>query len=351
MKARGAVIVFCALWFLCGCGGRTKRTARPAETIEFFALNTRVSLSAYGDNAAEALQAARQVIEQCEEKWSVTNTRSELYAINHGGGIRRTISGETARLIAYALDMARKTDGVFDPTVYPVVRAWGFTTDEYGVPSDERMSSVLPLVGYEKILLDGNDITVPDGMQLDLGAVAKGYIGDLVIDCLRGYGIESAIVNLGGNVQLIGRKDDGTDWNIGVRSPFGDGAFASVRLDGQAIITSGGYQRNFTGEDGNVYHHIMNPRTGRPADSGLASVSIIAADGKYCDALSTAFFVMGAEKAIAFWRGQGGFDMILVTDGREVIITETIADRFALTEASDEWKVTVIQSDGGKNND
>ncbi|MDE7390878.1 MAG: FAD:protein FMN transferase, partial [Treponemataceae bacterium] len=253
-----SAIVFCATVFLCGCGGRTKSAAKPPETISFFALDTHVSLSAHGDKAAEAVQAARQLIERCEEKWSVTDSRSELYAVNHGGGIRRTVSDETARLIAYALGMARETDGALDPTVYPVLLAWGFTTGKYAVPSDERIRALLPFVGFEKILLDGNDITVPDGMQLDLGAVAKGYIGDLVVDCLRGYSIESAIVNLGGNVQLIGRKDDGSDWNIGIRSPFGDGAFASVRLDGQAIVTSGGYQRNFTDADGNVYHHIMN---------------------------------------------------------------------------------------------
>ena len=336
-------ILFCALFFVCGCSGRTEQEVKPMESISFFALNTYVSLSASGDNAAEALQSARQVIDRYEDKWSVTDSRSELYAINHGGGIKRTISDETAKLIAYALDMAEKTDGALDPTIYPVMLEWGFTTGEYKVPSDERITDLLSSVGYEKIILDGNDITVPDGMQLDLGAVAKGYIGDLVIECLREYGIDCAIVNLGGNIQLIGKKNDGKEWNIGIRSPFENVNFGSVKLDGQAIITSGGYQRNFKGDDGSVYHHIMNPQTGKPANNGLASVSIIAPDGKLCDSLSTACFVMGAEKAIQFWRNNGGFDMVLVTDEREVLITETIADRFSVDEETGEWKVSVVK--------
>lgn len=337
-----AVVIFCALIFICGCDGTAEQEGKSAN-ISFFALNTYVSLTASGDNAEEALQAARHTIELYEDKWSVTDTQSELYAINHSGGLPRTITDETAQLIAYALDMARQTSGALDPTIYPILLEWGFTTGDYKVPSDEKIDGLLPLIGFEKILLDGNAMTVPDGMQLDLGAVAKGYIGDLVIDCLREYGIDSAIVNLGGNIQLIGRKSDKSEWNIGIRSPFENKNFGTVQLDGQAIITSGGYHRNFTDDDGNVYHHIMDPRTGKPANNGLSSVSIIAPDGKLCDSLSTACFVMGAEKAIEFWRGKGGFDMILVTDEREVIITEAIADNFKVNEESGEWKVSTVK--------
>lgn len=337
-----AAVLFCALLLICGCDGTLEQEGKSAN-ISFFALNTYVSLTASGDNAEEALQTARRTIERYEDKWSVTDTRSELYAINYGGGITRTITNETAQLIAYALDMAKKTSGAIDPTIYPVLLEWGFTTGNYKVPSDKTIDELLPLIGYEKILLDGNDITVPDGMQLDLGAVAKGYIGDLVIGCLREYGIDSAIVNLGGNIQLIGKKTDKSEWNIAIRSPFENKNFGTVQLDGQAIITSGGYQRNFTDESGNVYHHIMDPRTGKPANSRLGSVSIIAPDGKLCDSLSTACFVMGAEKAIEFWREEGGFDMILVTNEREVFITETIADKFNVDEESGEWKVSTVK--------
>ncbi len=346
MKRRifGVILgLFCALMFMVGCSEQTKtQEISPTETISFFALNTYVSLSASGDNAKEALQAARQVIETYEDKWSVTDNRSELYAVNHGGGIKRTISSETAEILRYALTMCQSTFGALDITVYPVLKEWGFTTGEYQVPTDERLAQLLALVGYEKILLDGNDITVPNGMELDLGAVAKGYIGDLVIATLIEYGIQSAIVNLGGNIQLVGRKSDGSDWNIGIRSPFENENFGTLKLNGKAIITSGGYQRNFTDDDGNVYHHIMNPQTGKPANSGLASVSIIADDGKLCDSLSTACFVMGAEKAIEYWKENGNFDMVLVTEDREVLITETIADNFACA-MEDKWKVNVIR--------
>lgn len=346
MKRRifGVIIgLFCALMFMVGCGEQAKpQEIKSTETLSFFALNTYVSLSASGENAKEALQAARQVIETYEDKWSVTDNRSELYAVNHGGGIKRTISSETAEILRYALNMCKSTNGALDITVYPVLKEWGFTTGEYKVPTEERIAELMTLVGYEKIFLDGNDITVPNGMELDLGAVAKGYIGDLVIATLKEYGIQSAIVNLGGNIQLIGRKSDGMDWNIGIRSPFENENFAALKLNGKAIITSGGYQRNFTDDDDNVYHHIMNPQTGKPANSGLVSVSIIADDGKLCDSLSTACFVMGAEKAIEYWKENGNFDMVLVTENREIFITDAIADRFTLSKEV-EWKVNVIR--------
>lgn len=343
-KIIGVILgLFCALIFMVGCGEQSKpQEILPTETVSFFALNTYVSLSASGDNAKEALQAARQVIETYEDKWSVTDNRSELYAVNHGGGIKRTISNETAEILRYALAMCQSTCGALDITVYPVLKEWGFTTGEYKVPTEERLSELMSFVGYEKILLEGNDVTVPYGMELDLGAVAKGYIGDLAIANMKEYGIQSAIVNLGGNIQLIGRKADGSDWNIGIRSPFENENFGTLKLNGKAIITSGGYQRNFTDDDGNVYHHIMNPQTGKPANSGLASVSIISDDGKLCDSLSTACFVMGAEKAIEYWKENNTFDMVLVTENREILITETIAASFTCV-MEDKWKVSVIK--------
>lgn len=336
-------VLFCVLLAVCGCSERKEITeSAELKSLSFFALNTYVSISASGERADEALAAARQTIERYEDKWSITDNRSELYVINHGGGLVRTIESDTAELIAYALAMAKSTEGALEPTIYPVLTEWGFTTGDYQIPSDEKISELLELV-YEKIALDGKEITVPNGMQLDLGAVAKGYIGDLVVQTLKDYGVQSAIVNLGGNIQLLGSRPDNSDWNIGIRSPFESGNFGAVILNGEAIITSGSYERYFIGTDGNRYHHIMDPQTGKPVQNGLASVSIIADDGKLCDALSTACFVMGVEKAIEYWREQGGFDMVLVTENREVFITETVADKFKLNEESGEWKVSVIK--------
>lgn len=337
------ITILCALFLLGGCHANSQNSATKKTETSFFALNTYVTITAYGEHSENAVAAARQLISECEDAWSVTDTGSELYAINHSGGVERRISGQTAELIAFALEMADKTNGALEPTIYPVLCEWGFTTGQYRVPSAETLDLLLKNVGYGQVCLDGNTILIPEKVQLDLGAVAKGYIGDLVAIKLKEYAIDSAIINLGGNIQLIGGKTDDTDWNIGIRSPFEQFNFGTIKLYDKAIITSGGYERNFTGGDGKVYHHIIDPNSGYPAESGLASVSIISGDGKLCDALSTACYVMGAEKSIEYWRENGGFDMVLVTDNKEVLITETINERFSLSEEASEWNVNIIK--------
>ena len=246
------------------------------------------------------------------------------------------VSGETAELVSFALNMAEKTDGALDPTIYPVLRAWGFTTDTKQVPSEEEIDALLKYVDHEKITLDGTLLTVPEGMELDLGAVGKGYAGDLAAEAVRAQGIECAILSLGGNIQTVGSRPDGTDWRVGLRSPWEDGTLGVLRVSDMAVVTSGGYENYFEDGDGNVYWHILDPETGYPAESGLASVTIICPQGRMGDALSTALFVMGPQKAEEYWRKNGDFEMILVTDAGEILITEGAAGRFTLREGRTE---------------
>ena len=187
-------------------------------------------------------------------------------------------------------------------------------------------------MGYEQIELDANTLTVPAGMQLDMGAVGKGYAADLACEALRARGVDSAILSLGGNVQAVGTRPDGTDWRIGIRAPWESGNLGVLEISDAAVVTSGGYENYFEDEQGNLYWHILDPDTGYPARSGLESVTIVAREGRLGDALSTALFVMGAEAAEEYWRENGGFDMILVTGDGQVIITEGIAGRFSLEE-------------------
>ena len=181
-------------------------------------------------------------------------------------------------------------------------------------------------------------------MQLDLGAVGKGYAADLVTEVLREQGVESAIISLGGNIQAIGARTDGTtDWRVGIRAPWEEGNLGVLKVSNAAVVTSGGYENYFEDKDGNTYWHILDPSTGYPASSGLQSVTIVGKEGKMCDALSTALFVIGAEQAEDYWRGNGGFDMLLVTDENEIILTEGIADKFTLSEGRKET-VRVLKS-------
>lgn len=327
-------VLLLLLTALSGCG-RTNLEAQEAEN-SFFAMNTYMTFTAYGEQAEDALADARARVEEVEALWSVTDEGSEIYRANHSGGELVNVSEETAELVSFALEMAEKTDGALEPTIYPVLRAWGFTTDTKQVPSQEEIDALLEDVGHEKITLDGTLLTVPEGMELDLGAVGKGYAGDLAAEAVRARGIECAILSLGGNIQAVGSRPDGTDWRVGLRSPWEDGTLGVLRVSDQAVVTSGGYENYFEDEDGNVYWHILDPETGYPAKSGLLSVTIICPQGRMGDALSTALFVMGPQKAEEYWRENGDFEMILVTEEGEILITEGVADRFTLSEGRTE---------------
>lgn len=329
---------------LTGCSAPAKEMQQPVER-SLFAMNTYMTFTVYGEDAQAALQEAEECIQQVEGLWSVTDEDSEIYQANHSGGQPVTVSEETAEIISFALEMAQRTGGALDPTIYPVLTAWGFTTDSKQVPSQQQIAQLLEQVGYDRIRLNGTELTVPDGMELDLGAVGKGYTADLVTEILRRHGVTSALISLGGNIQSIGSRPDGSDWRLGIRAPWESGNLGVLTVSDAAVVTSGGYENYFDDEQGNIYWHILDPSTGYPADSGLQSVTIVGREGKMCDALSTALFVMGAQSAEQYWRENGGFEMLLVTDSGEILITEGIAENFTLNEGRTET-VRVLQAAG-----
>ncbi|MBQ9493860.1 MAG: FAD:protein FMN transferase [Oscillibacter sp.] len=314
MKKRRILLLSLCLCLLCACG---QRPSGPPK-VDFLAMDTLMEFSAYTDKSR--LEEARDLVMDIERRVSTTSQSSELYALNRDGG--GSVSPETAALLDTALSLCRLTRGAFDISIYPVVRAWGFTTGDYRVPSFDETAALLEYVDYARIRLSGTDVTLPEGMEIDLGGVAKGYAGREAAAYLRERGVTSGLLNLGGNVQTIGSKPDGSAWRVAIRDPRRETDYAGiVEVRDKAAVTSGGYERWFTGEDGETYWHIMDPATGRPARSGVLSATVIADDGALCDALSTALFVMGPEKAERFWRDSGGFDMILITDRDETLVT------------------------------
>ena len=328
-----AALVISAMFCLPSCGDDKKREWTEAAA-EMEAMSTIVSISAYAPAAAEGQAAVRrseEEIRRLESLWSATNPKSEIYALNASSGPIE-VSEETAMLVGFAKEMSERTGGAFDPTVFPIVDAWGFLTQQYRIPSDEEMADILLRVGSDKIAVSGNTVALLGGAQLDLGGVAKGAAGDSVAKLLHASGISSGIINLGGNVHLVGARPDGQPWRIGIRHPSGSGILGIVAVQDSAVVTSGMYERNFTVED-HLYHHIMDPATGRPAESDLLSATIIAREGMLADALSTGLFVMGPEKAADFWREYGssqvvGFETILVTIENTVLVSEGIAKSF-----------------------
>lgn len=226
--------------------------------------------------------------------------------------------------------MCSRTNGTLDISVYPIVRAWGFTTGSYKVPSEEELTSLLPLVDYTNVQYDEvtGEVILPAGMEIDLGSIAKGYAGQQAAELLREKGVTSALLNLGGNVQTIGSKPDGGAWQIAVKNPHNKEPMMVVSVRDKAVVTSGGYERYFE-QDGKTYWHIMDPKTGRPADSGLLAVTVIGEDGAMCDGLSTSLFVMGLEKAAALWAESSDFGSGFHCSGRHGLHTDGLKEDFS----------------------
>lgn len=347
-KSAWIIVALLLLISLFGCKSNDPPPVAETEpqTAWLFAMDTVMQLTAYGGNAAEGLASAQAAILELESLVSVTDENSEIFRVNSGSVAPFAVSGITAELLETALAFCARTDGAMDVSIYPIVKAWGFTTDAYRVPSDAEIAALLPLVDYTAVDYDAaaRTVRIPGGAQLDLGSIAKGYSGDLAIDAIKSVGVASALISLGGNVQTLGAKPDGSAWRVAVQNPEAPEDYAGVvEVVNKAVITSGGYERYFVGDDGEVYWHIMNPATGKPAKSGLISVTIIGESGALCDAMSTPLFVMGLDAAAGHWREYGDFEAVFITENHELYITEGLEGSFSPLGNYADTNVTVIR--------
>ena len=290
-------IVLALVLLLTGCAS-AKRSG--AETV--FAMDTVMDLQVWGKDAQKALGKMKEEITALESVWSATKQDSLVTRLNMGEDVALTQPQQ--ELLQQAEELSARTRGLFDPKLGGYIRAWGFYDKQYKVPDEEDLESIRP--------------------QWDLGGIVKGYAGDRLTEILDTLNIDRAILNLGGNIQTYGEKPDGEPWKIAIQHPDG-GTLGTVSVRGtMAVVTSGDYQRYFE-QDGKVYHHIIDPRSGYPADSGLTSVTVICKDGTLADALSTAFFVMGMEKAVDHWQKNRDFGMVLLTKDGALYATQGVA--------------------------
>lgn len=279
---------FVMLW-LCSCNGAVSENTE--KSVEFFAMDTFVQIKAYGENADDALQMAQNEVRRLESLFSVNNENSEIFLLNHERSI--VASGETLEIVLQSLIISSQTSGAFDISVYPLVLLYGFTTGNYSVPAQSDIDSALANVGYENISINDDVITLENGALIDLGAVAKGYCADRVAQIMLDCGVSGAVISLGGNVAVCGKKPNNDDFLVAITDPLNpQQIIGHVNVSDCSVVTSGAYQRYFE-ENGKKYHHIINPKTGLCADSGLLSVTVISENGLKADALSTAFFVQG----------------------------------------------------------
>lgn len=330
---------------LTGCGGEEKVSSQSSQV---FAMDTVMLLTVYGDQAQQGLDQATQTIEKLEKLWSATDENSEIWALNHSQGSWVALSEDTQAVLERGLELCALTGGALDLTAYSAVQAWGFPTGEYRVPDEAELAQLMETIDYTQVELDGEtgQARLPDGMSLDLGAVAKGRLGEVLSQDLKELGVTSALLELGGNIQTVGTKPDGSRWRVGIQDPDSQegGYLAIVEVADQAVVTSGDYQRYFE-ENGQRYCHIMDPATAAPADSGVDSVTVVGSDGTVCDALSTALYVMGEEKGAQFWKDHPelNFEAIFVSQDGSIAVTAGLEDHFTLADGYQDREVTVIE--------
>ena len=309
---------------------------------QLFAMDTYMEFTAYGKNSEKAVDAAIEEVQKLDAMLSAENSKSEVYALNEQGNLQAT--DDLAELILRGKEIYQETDGLFDDTIYPVMKLWGFPTGNYHVPTAAEVQKKLALVDENKVEIQTRDsdekgrdskekakfVTLGADQQIDFGGIAKGYTGQKLAELFQEYGVSSALVSLGGNIQAIGTKPDGSSWKVGIRDPKGgqQDYIGVLSVENQAVVTSGGCERYFE-EDGKTYIHIINPRTGYPADGDLLSVTIVSRDGTLADGMSTALYIMGYEKACQFWRQRREeFNVILVTDDGKIHISENLKENF-----------------------
>ncbi len=342
IKRAAAFLLLAALVTACGC------TQSGPLVREFFAMDTYMRFSVYGLTDASAAEGAADAVVRLSGLLDATDSRSEVYALNHGGGRPVPVSPETYGVIEGSLALSRELGDSFELTVRPLLTAWGFTKGEHRIPADAELAALIENVDDGRIGLDAerNTVTLPEGMQIDLGAVAKGYAADEAARILREGGAEAALLDLGSStIFAFGTKPDGTRWRIAVKDPENaDGVAGVIETDGGAVSTSGGYERYFTGPDGRVYWHIIDPRTGRPARTGILSVTVLTEDAATGDALSTALFVMGPQAAEEYYREAGGFEYIMLMEDGSVLLTPGAQGVFTLSGSRAGAEVRVVGS-------
>lgn len=333
------LLAFLFTFFLTGC----LQSSSGEYKKEFFALNTIIDFTVYGDKRAEkALEKALARVNEIENRMSTTIPESDVSRINQNAGKQPVkVHDDTFFVIKKALEYAKLTDGAFDITIYPIVQLWGITTDHPKVPTWQEIAQRLSLVDYRQVRLNEQEKTVyltKEGMGIDLGAIAKGYAADEVARIFREAGVKHALINMGGNVVVVGDKPNGTSWRIGIRDPrseeTGEQHFAVLEVQDRAVVSSGDYERYIKDayeKTGIRYHHIFDPKTGYPARSGLMATTIVSSSSIDADALSTIVFILGADKGLKLVNTLKDVQALAVSTDKQVYTTDGFANRIKIS--------------------
>ena len=319
---------------LSGCGGKSE----PYST-DFFAMDTFMSVKVLGSDGESLAQQCESEINALESVLSRTREDTDIAKLNAADGAPVTLSDEGAKLLSTALDLSAATNGAYDPTVAPLTDLWGIGTEHQQVPAQSDIDAALQNVGTQHVHENGDAVTLDSGSKIDLGGIAKGYAADLCADILKSADADGLLV-LGGNIYAVG-TNEGKDWNIGIADPDEPtDTVAAVAVHDLSVVTSGDYERYFE-QDGVRYHHIFDPKTGYPAASGLRS-TVIDENSTRADVLTTALFVMGADKGRAYCE-ENGIAAVFVTADKQVFTTSRVADVCTFTFTGEDKGYTYAQ--------
>ena len=317
------------------CYGKMQKPEEPI-TATAFKLNTVVKVTIYDSQDEKILQDALALCDKYEKIFSRTRTDSEIYLLNEGKLPQEDgyyiLSEECAELIGKGLYYSELSGGAFDITIEPLSSLWDFTSGEKQIPDPQTIVEAQKHVGYEKVELKGNKIRFQeDGMGLELGAIAKGYIADKIKEFLISEGIESAVIDLGGNVLCIGTRPDGEALRVGIQKPFADRneTVATAGIRDRSVVSSGIYERYFE-KDGKLYHHILNPKSGYPYENGLTAVTILSDESVDGDGLSTVCFALGLEKGLELINSLSDTQAVFITEDGELHYSEHFEEEVPL---------------------
>ncbi len=310
----------------------------PKSRTEFL-LGTNATISIYQQVSDDAFDRAYLRAREIQDLMSINEDEykeTEILRVNRRAGKEPvTVSEDTFTVVEAAKRFGAETDGAFDITIAPIVELWGIGTDREGIPSDEDIAERLQYVDYRRIELDRDErsIFLPEsGMGIDVGGIAKGFAVRESARILRDKGVEHAILEFGGDIELIGTRPDGDPWRIGIQHPSGrrQRLLGTVSLSDTSIVSSGPYERYFE-KDGERYHHIFSPEDGRPVRNRLTSVTVVGDDSIETDTLSTAAFILGLDRGFSLLEERAGIEGIIATEDGEVFVTGGLRDNFEVT--------------------
>ncbi|KAA9008496.1 FAD:protein FMN transferase [Paenibacillus spiritus] len=321
----------------------TEENGTRAMAQTYYIYDTVVNIKVFGDKVQQAnMDHIQEMMERMDMEFSRTKKDGDVYKINEAAGKEAVkVSDETLDVVKLSVKYAQEMDGLFDPTIGPLVDLWNIGSGGESVPPKQEIDKARALTNYKDVIIDEAAKTVKlarEGMVLDLGGIGKGYAADRIADYLRGEGLDSAMINLGGSsIIALGVKPNGSEWNIGLQDPDKSRGtqLGTIKIsNGEVIDASGVYERFFM-QDGVRYHHILDPRTGYPGQVGLKSLTIMSPNATDADALSTGVFLMGAEEGMKYLQSlPEKIDAFFITEDNRIYATPGIRDRLVLTDST-----------------